>query len=129
MILWRYAKARIIGRSLLDFSGFGRRGFGGYGFGVNINNNLIINGFSLPFKVQKRGCIIRYFATNAAVQKENENFKLDPWGVSGFADGESCFHVSIIKNNKLKTGFQVKLSFTITLYIKDSAVLALIKKY
>jgi LAGLIDADG endonuclease len=93
--------------------------------GHNSNNGLIISGFSNSFKVKKKGSIIRCFATNVAVK---DNLKLDPFFVTGFAEGESCFHVSIVKNNKLKPGFQVKLSFTITLHIKYSAVLALIKK-
>ena len=41
----------------------------------------------------------------------------------GFADGESSFHVSITKNNKYKTGFQVKQEFAIELHSKYEYVL------
>lgn len=32
-------------------------------------------------------------SANAAVQNGIENFKLDPWWISGFADGEASFIV------------------------------------
>ena len=49
---------------------------------------------------------------------------MNPWWVSGFIDGEGCFHVSITKN---KDDWLVKLSFTINLNEKDIALLEQIK--
>ena len=53
--------------------------------------------------------------------------KLNPYFVTGFTDGEGCFHISIIKNKKLKLGWQVRLSFEINLNEKDIAILVQIK--
>ena len=47
--------------------------------------------------------------------------------VTGFADGEGCFHVSVSKNDKLKLGWEVKLFFQIGLNEKDKALLEQIK--
>ena len=40
--------------------------------------------------------------------------KLTSQWVTGFIDGEGCFHVSIVKNKTMKTGFEVQLQFSIT---------------
>ena len=52
---------------------------------------------------------------------------LHPWFVSGFADGESCFHISLTRNSKYKTGYSVYPAFLIGLHKKDKALLELIK--
>jgi hypothetical protein len=49
--------------------------------------------------------------------------KLNSHFVTGFIDAESCFRVSIYKNNKLKTGWGVRLFFEITLSRNDLALL------
>ena len=76
-----------------------------------------------------RGSIIRYYASKAeGLGKENEKIKLDPWWIAGFADGEACFHVYIIKNNEYKVGFQGRQIFEIHLHLKDEHILNLIKE-
>ena len=30
--------------------------------------------------------------------------KINPWFITGFADGEGCFSINVIKNKKYKTG-------------------------
>ena len=35
---------------------------------------------------------------------ENPNLELNPWYVTGFSDGEACFHIAIGKNTKYKIG-------------------------
>ena len=52
---------------------------------------------------------------------------MNPWFVTGFMDGEGCFHVSIIKNNKSKVGYYVQHSFQIGLHEKDKSFLEDIK--
>jgi len=34
----------------------------------------------------------------------NERYKLNPYWVTGFVDGEGCFYVRISKSNKHKVG-------------------------
>ena len=68
-------------------------------------------------------CIGRFqfFSHTSGVSKNN--LKLNPWFVSGFLDGEGCFHVSIIENKKSKLGWRVRLIFSISLHEKDIALL------
>jgi len=55
--------------------------------------------------------------------------KLDPWFVTGFADAESCFSISLVRKNKLKVGWEVKIRFQINLHQKDQALLEQIQSY
>lgn len=43
--------------------------------------------------------------------------------------GEGCFYINIYKDDTFKTGWRVKLSYEIHLYIKDKALLEQIKKF
>ena len=80
-----------------------------------------------------------------------ENFKLDPWWVTGFVvpppppdrgggegdlrgptgdpplDSEGCFHLSITQRKDRKHGLQVRPHFKINLNVKDQTVLVAIK--
>nr|QBM09687.1 hypothetical protein [Dactylella sp.] len=53
--------------------------------------------------------------------KPGENLSLAY--ISGFSDGESSFTISIEANKGIKTGWEVKPSFSIHLHIKDLALL------
>lgn len=55
--------------------------------------------------------------------------KLNPFYVTGFSDGESCFHLAIGKNSKYKNGYYVNPGFSITLHRKDKALLGKIQAY
>lgn len=61
--------------------------------------------------------------TLGLVSSSPESRKLDPWFVTGFADGEACFTITIRKNNKLKIGWSVEPRFEISLHIRDSYLL------
>lgn len=52
-----------------------------------------------------------------------KNLKLNPYFITGFADGESCFYIRIIKNQN------VELVFQISLHQKDRALLELIQLF
>lgn len=52
---------------------------------------------------------------------------LSPWWISGFADAESCFRLSILKNNELNVKWYVRAFFQIRLHRKDIAVLEAIR--
>lgn len=49
------------------------------------------------------------------------------WLFTGFSDGEACFYISILKNEKYNGGFSVRLSFEIKLHKKERAVLELFR--
>ena len=51
------------------------------------------------------------------------------WFLTGFTDGEGCFHVSVIKYSKYKLGWKIQLSFEIHLNAKDIALLVQIKNF
>ena len=54
---------------------------------------------------------------------------LNPWFISGFVDGEGCFLISVVRNNKLKSEWRVYSVFKITLHKKDLPLLEQIKAY
>ena len=61
-----------------------------------------------------------------AVLKDNQEINLG-WLI-GFIDGEGCFNVSILKHKNIKTGWQVRLIFSIGLHEKDKTILESIQK-
>ena len=60
---------------------------------------------------------------------EKQNFQLNPYFVTGFTDGEGCFHVSITEDKKLKVGWRVRLIFEIKLHSRDADLIKQIKVY
>ena len=48
----------------------------------------------------------------------NKKSKLNPQYVTGFSDGEACFHLAIGKNPKYKIGYYVNPGFSIALHKK-----------
>jgi hypothetical protein len=48
---------------------------------------------------------------------------LDPWYVSGLAEGEGCFCVSFAKRPKLRLGLEVRPSFSLSLNERDADLL------
>jgi LAGLIDADG endonuclease len=52
-----------------------------------------------------------------------ERVPLDPWFVSGLTEGEGCFCVSLALRSKLKTGLEVRPSFSLSLNEKDLELL------
>ncbi len=53
----------------------------------------------------------------------NKTNKLNPYFVTGFAEGEGCFLINVRPNPKLKTGYSIELVFKITLHSRDRALL------
>ena len=68
-----------------------------------------------------------YSTLRATPQCSVENYKLDPWWVTGFVDGEGCFYVSVRKNKDSNHGWRVEQRFTLVLHKKDEALLQKIK--
>ena len=58
---------------------------------------------------------IRLFSSRVVQQNKNQNHKINPYFITGFADGECSFVIRIRKNNNLKVGWNVEFSFQIGL--------------
>jgi LAGLIDADG endonuclease len=54
---------------------------------------------------------------------DNQQERLDPRWVSGFVDGEGCFHVSINRVPRMSQGWQVLPEFRIVQHSRDEAIL------
>ena len=52
-----------------------------------------------------------------------ERVPLDPWFVSGLTEGEGCFCISLALRSKLRTGVEVRPSFSLSLNEKDLELL------
>lgn len=72
-----------------------------------------------------------YFPNTKYIPRPFVNFDgiPDPHWLSGFAEGEACFYVSIYKSLKSKAGFAVQLVFKITQHSRDIALLKGISEY
>jgi hypothetical protein len=55
--------------------------------------------------------------------------KLDPGWVTGFVDGEGCFHIGVSKHGEMKTGFQVLPEFTVVQHERDVKALYALKAF
>jgi len=55
--------------------------------------------------------------------------KLDVQWITGFVDGEGCFHVGINKNSEMTIGYQVLPEFTVVQHKRDVQVLHALKSY
>jgi hypothetical protein len=49
--------------------------------------------------------------------------RLDPWYVTGLAEGEGCFCVSIAIRPKMKVGLEARPSFSLSLNERDRSLL------
>jgi hypothetical protein len=54
---------------------------------------------------------------------------LDPWFVTGLTEGEGCFCVSLALRAKMRTGLEVRPSFSLSLNEKDLAILEELRAY
>ncbi|OSX56117.1 hypothetical protein POSPLADRAFT_1160973 [Postia placenta MAD-698-R-SB12] len=67
--------------------------------------------------------LLKFFSTlNSKPETE-----INPWFITGFADAEGCFSIKIQQNAKLSLKWRVRPVFSITLHIKDIAILESIK--
>ena len=60
---------------------------------------------------------------------DNQQERLDSRWVSGFVDGEGCFHVSINKIPKMSIGWQVLPEFRIVQHQRDESVLEELQQF
>lgn len=97
----------------------------------SINNNelsLVIWGTNLRSQVGTLSLSnheivnIRHYSTEGVA-------KLEPNFVTGFCDGEGSFKVSVKKNAKFKSGYQVRPDFSIALHRNDLSLLESIHSF
>jgi hypothetical protein len=55
--------------------------------------------------------------------------KLETQWITGFVDGEGCFHVGINRNPEMRTGFQVLPEFTVVQHERDAQILHALKAH
>jgi LAGLIDADG endonuclease len=55
--------------------------------------------------------------------------KLDAQWITGFVDGEGCFHVGINEHSDMKAGYQVLPEFTVVQHERDVQVLHALKAH
>ena len=60
---------------------------------------------------------------------DNQQERLDAKWISGFVDGEGCFHVAINKLPKMTLGWQVLPEFRVVQHQRDENVLLKLKKF
>lgn len=71
------------------------------------------------------------FLTNSRYYNsiENNNSQLNPWFVTGFSDGESCFNILVTKSSSNSIGWQVQSRYIIEVNIKDIDLLYKIQTF
>ncbi len=60
---------------------------------------------------------------------DNQQERLIPAWITGFTDGEGCFHIQLNINPKLKLGYQVLPEFRLTQHSRDESLLKRIQKF
>ena len=60
---------------------------------------------------------------------DNQQERLAAWWISGFVDGEGCFHVSINKSSKMSIGWQVLPEFRIVQHKRDESLLKELQQF
>jgi hypothetical protein len=49
--------------------------------------------------------------------------------ISGFVDGEGCFHISVLKHSDMSVGYQVLAEFTVVQHERDKQILFALKEF
>ena len=60
---------------------------------------------------------------------DNQQERLEPQGITGFVDGEGCFHVALNKLQKMTLGRQVLPEFRIVQHYRDIKLLHRLKNF
>ena len=62
-------------------------------------------------------------AKNNDTTNQSRNYSMDPWFITGLFDAESCFVVTILKNSRYKTGWNVQARVQIKMHEKDRVLI------
>lgn len=98
-------------------------------FGIYPKLRCTLMGFERSYQLKTpSNQFKKLFSTNTNSKCLVAGSEINPWFLTGFTDAEGCFSIKIQQNAKLKTKWRVRPVFTITLNIKDLALLESIKK-
>jgi len=61
--------------------------------------------------------------------KEEDMKVLSPEWVRGFIEGDGCFSIGVSARNTIKIGYQVSVSFSVGLHIRDLNILHSLKAF
>jgi len=96
---------------------------------LRLQNNLIFQTQSYSSFKSDSQLSLDTSKDSARYSFNNKNtFYLNPHYLTGFVDGEGCFSLSIYKQDKNLTGWQVKPIFSISLHNKDIKLLEAIQR-
>jgi hypothetical protein len=94
-----------------------------------ISSNLLKKLYSTISYYQYRNISYNISKNQVRYSFNNKNtFYLNPDYITGFVDGEGCFSISIFKDSRRLTGWQVKPIFSISLHNKDINLLEAIQR-
>lgn len=85
------------------------------------NNNKFFNSFVKILRLKTINKQLNYFHNNA--------YKLNPWFVTGFVDGDGSFLINVRPKSGRSLSYSVELGFRINLHSTDRALLASIQEY
>jgi len=94
-----------------------------FGFYPKLRCTLMGGESRYQFKIPSKQLTQKLFSTLITKPETGIN----PWFLTGFADAEGCFSIKIQHNAQLKMKWRVRPVFSITLHIKDLALLESIK--
>lgn len=104
-----------------------------------LNSSLVFNCLSCNNKTYSRNInkfffkrIIRSYSTvanNNYTTNQSMNYKINPWFITGIFDAESSFVVTILKNPRYKTGWNVQARVQIKMHEKDRALIQSIQDF
>lgn len=83
----------------------------------------------MPTVPQPYGSVTVETPGASSQSKAIQNFKLNPWFVTGFTDAEGSFSVIVAKSNSFKVQWQARLFFQISLLVIHRLLLEEIKKF
>jgi len=95
-------------------------------WGLNLLNILGCRRLHTALEVRRKSKLLSANPINNYTTNTNS---LNPYYVTGFCDGEACFTVNFNKNDLVRTGWNVKLSFSIHLNVRDLDLLESIKTF
>nr|YP_009568475.1 LAGLIDADG endonuclease [Drechslerella brochopaga]QBL02555.1 LAGLIDADG endonuclease [Drechslerella brochopaga]QCW06879.1 hypothetical protein [Drechslerella brochopaga] len=70
--------------------------------------------------------LISHFPNVCSVERpvrKNYFKNVNPYWVTGFVEAEGCFFINVIKSNAYKTGYQIKLDFSIVQHSRDKILM------
>ena len=85
--------------------------------------------YSYFFKMRNVFSSLSFHTSSNKSNNNNSDSKINPYYITGFTDGEGCFSVSIYKDSRMTTGWQVKPVYKISLHNRDKPLLMLIQKF